>query len=191
MNNTVLVNNYDSFTHNVRHLLCSLGATVRMIENDQMTVEEVLALSPDRLVISPGPCSPAEAGISVPLIVAAAEAGIPLLGICLGHQAIGAAFGGKVIHAQRVVHGESSIIRHTGNGIFSGIAPEFSAVRYHSLAVERHSLPDCLQVTAWTDDDEIMGLQHCELPIFGIQFHPESFQTDEAAGAALIRNFLG
>jgi anthranilate synthase component 2 len=183
----LLIDNYDSFTYNLFQYLSELGATVEVHRNDEIEVDEIRALAPDKIVISPGPCTPAEAGISLPLI---RELGIeiPILGVCLGHQAIGAAFGGNVIRAPEPVHGKLSAIRHHEQGVFAGLPSPFEATRYHSLIVERSTLPSALEVTAESDDGLIMGLRHRELPIEGIQFHPESYTTEH--GKQLLRNFL-
>ena len=185
--NVLLLDNYDSFTYNLYQYRSELGATVEVHRNDEIEVDEIRALAPDRIVISPGPCTPAEAGISLPLI---RELGIdiPILGVCLGHQAIGAAFGGRVIRAPEPVHGKLSTIRHTGAGVFDGLPSPFAATRYHSLIVEQESLPGGLEITAWSDDGLIMGLRHRTLPVEGIQFHPESYTTEH--GKQLLRNFL-
>jgi len=183
----LLLDNYDSFTYNLYQYLSELGAEVLVKRNDELTVGEVAALKPDKIVISPGPCTPNEAGISVPLIQ---ELGghIPILGVCLGHQSIGAAYGGAVVRAPQVMHGKLSAIHHAGAGVFAGLPTPFQATRYHSLIVRRDDLPDCLETTAWTGDGLIMGLRHRELPVQGVQFHPESIMTE--AGKALLRNFL-
>jgi anthranilate synthase component II len=183
----LLLDNYDSFTYNLFQYLSELGATVEVARNDEIEVEEIRERAPDKIVISPGPCTPAEAGISIPLI---RELGveIPILGVCLGHQAIGAAFGGRVIRAPEPVHGKLSSIRHQGLGVFQDLPSPFGATRYHSLIVERDSLPASLEITAETEDGLIMGLRHRELPIEGIQFHPESYTTEH--GKQLLRNFL-
>ncbi|MBU3725682.1 MAG: aminodeoxychorismate/anthranilate synthase component II [Burkholderiaceae bacterium] len=187
----LMIDNYDSFTYNLVQYFGELGAQVETIRNDAITPEEILsrnpAMRPDRIVISPGPCSPAEAGISVALIQQAAGK-IPLLGVCLGHQAIGAAFGGKVIRAQTLMHGKTSAIEHTGQGVFQGLPSPITVIRYHSLALERETLPAELIVTAWTADGEIMGLQHRTLPVHGVQFHPESILSEH--GHAMLKNFL-
>lgn len=185
--NILLLDNYDSFTYNLYQYLSELGATVTVHRNDEIEVDEIRDLQPDKIVISPGPCTPAEAGISLPLI---RELGveIPILGVCLGHQAIGAAFGGRVLRAPEPVHGKLSAIHHQGAGVFAGLPSPFAATRYHSLIVERASLPEALEVTAETDDGLIMGLRHRTLPIEGIQFHPESYTTEH--GKELLRNFL-
>ncbi len=190
----LMLDNYDSFTYNLVQYLAELGAEVVTLRNDTQSVEAALSAfggqPPDRVVISPGPCSPAEAGISVPLIrwVAQMAQPIPLLGVCLGHQSIGAAFGGEVVRAKSLMHGKTSPIRHTGEGVFSGLPSPYTVTRYHSLAVRRESLPPVLRVTAETDDGEIMGLRHTSLPIQGVQFHPESILTEH--GHALLQNFL-
>jgi anthranilate synthase component 2 len=187
----LMIDNYDSFTYNLVQYLGELGANVETIRNDAITPQEIFArsaaLKPDRIVISPGPCSPAEAGISVALIQAAMGK-IPLLGVCLGHQAIGAAFGAKVVRAKALMHGKTSAIEHTGQGVFRGLACPMTVIRYHSLAVSREALPQDLVVTGWTDDGEIMGLQHRRLAVHGVQFHPESILSDY--GHALLKNFL-
>jgi anthranilate synthase component 2 len=183
----LMIDNYDSFTYNLVQYLGELGAAVEVVRNDEVTVDEVEHLRPERIVISPGPCSPNEAGISLETIRRLGGA-VPLLGVCLGHQAIGQAFGGKVVHAKTLMHGKTSPIHHAGGGVFRGLPSPFVATRYHSLAVERESLPDCLEVTAWTEDGEIMGLAHKSLAVQGVQFHPESILTEH--GHALLRNFL-
>jgi anthranilate synthase component II len=187
----LMLDNYDSFTYNLVQYFGELGADVETIRNDAITPQEILGRSPatrpDRIVISPGPCSPAQAGISVALIQAAAGK-IPLLGVCLGHQAIGAAFGGNVIRAKTVMHGKTSPIQHTGAGVFHGLPSPMTVIRYHSLAIERSSLPKELTVTAWTDDGEIMGVQHATLSVHGVQFHPESILSEH--GHAMLKNFL-
>ncbi len=187
----LMVDNYDSFTWNLVQYFGELGETVRVFRNDEITVEEIAALRPHRLVISPGPCTPAEAGVSLAAIRAFAGK-LPLLGVCLGHQAIGAAFGGRVVPARRLMHGKVSPVRHGGAGVFRGLPDPFAAVRYHSLAIERDSLPDCLEVTAWAEDGEIMGVRHrgfpAECPVEGVQFHPESIRSEH--GHHLLGNFL-
>ncbi len=185
---TILIDNYDSFTYNLLHYLCELGVEVEVIRNDVMTSDEVISRKPERIVISPGPCDPDRAGICLDLIGKVAKAKIPLLGVCLGHQAIGQAFRGKVVRAQKLMHGKTSEITHGGKGIFKGIPSPFQGTRYHSLIVERESFPASLEITAWTDDKVIMGLEHKELPIFGVQFHPESIASEY--GHKLLRNFL-
>jgi len=183
----VLIDNYDSFTFNLVHYLGDLGAQVRVHRNDKVTATDVMAADPDAIVVSPGPCTPKEAGICLDLI-AKASGTIPILGVCLGHQAIGDAFGGKVVRAPAPVHGKLSTIRHGGAGIFRGINAPFQATRYHSLVVERASLPDDLTVTADTEDGLIMGLSHRRLPVHGVQFHPESIASDH--GHLMLKNFL-
>ena len=187
----LMIDNYDSFTFNIVQYFGELGADVTVVRNDEITVDEIQrrldAGQIDRLVISPGPCSPAEAGISVPAIQHFAGK-LPILGVCLGHQSIGAAFGGKIIRAQELMHGKTSQITTTQQGVFANLPEQFTVNRYHSLAIERASCPDCLQVTAWTDDGEIMGVRHKTLPIEGVQFHPESILTEH--GHAMLRNFL-
>jgi anthranilate synthase component 2 len=184
----VLVDNYDSFTWNLVQYLGELGAAVEVFRNDQIDVDGIRARKPDGLVISPGPCTPKEAGVTVPAIQALAGV-LPILGVCLGHQAIGHAFGGKVVRNHRIVHGKASPVRHRGKGVFAGLPSPFTAGRYHSLVVERETLPKALAVTAWTDEDEIMGLRHRTLDVEGVQFHPESILTD--GGKALLANWLG
>ena len=184
----LLIDNYDSFTYNLVHYLGELGADVVVKRNDALDVQAVMALRPSSIVLSPGPCDPAQAGICLPLTLAAAEAGIPLLGVCLGHQTIGQAFGGKVVRAKDIVHGKMGSMHHAGKGVFKGLPSPFLATRYHSLIVDRDSLPDCLEVTAWLDDGTIMGLRHREHLIEGVQFHPESIASEH--GHQLLRNFL-
>ena len=184
----LLIDNYDSFTWNLVHYLGELGAEVVVKRNDALEVQDVIAMAPEVIVLSPGPCDPAQAGICLPLTRAAASAGIPLLGVCLGHQTIGEAFGGKVVRAKTLMHGKTSPIRHEGAGVFSGLPCPFSATRYHSLVIERASLPDCLAVNARSGDGVIMGVRHKSLPMHGVQFHPESIETEH--GHALLRNFL-
>jgi anthranilate synthase component 2 len=185
----LLIDNYDSFTYNLYHYLGELHAAIEVHRNDALGVDDALALRPDAIVLSPGPCDPDRAGICLALIGRAAEERIPLLGVCLGHQSIGQAFGGRVVRAPRPMHGKISAIHHRGQGIFAGLPSPFSATRYHSLMVARESLPACLAVTAEsTEDGVIQGLQHAELPIYGVQFHPESIETAE--GKALLRNFV-
>jgi anthranilate synthase component II len=183
----LMVDNYDSFTFNIVQYFGELGADVEVFRNDEITIEGIAARKPDRLVISPGPCSPAEAGISVAAIQHFAGK-LPILGVCLGHQSIGAAFGSKIIRAQELMHGKTSVITTTQEGVFSGLPEKFTVNRYHSLAIERASCPSCLKVTAWTDDGEIMGVRHTELDIQGVQFHPESILTEH--GHAMLKNFL-
>ncbi|HEU0265034.1 MAG TPA: aminodeoxychorismate/anthranilate synthase component II [Geobacterales bacterium] len=183
----LMIDNYDSFTYNLVQYFGQLGEEVRAIRNDKITVDEVATLQPARIVISPGPCSPDEAGISLDLI-RRFSGKIPILGVCLGHQAIGAAFGGKVIRSPYLMHGKTSLIHHDEKGLFTGLANPFEATRYHSLVVERSTLPDSLQVTAWVEEGEIMGLKHREYPVYGVQFHPESILTQ--GGMDMLRNFL-
>ena len=183
----LMVDNYDSFTFNLVQYFAELGAEVEVFRNDEISLEGIAARQPDRLVISPGPCSPAEAGISVAAIQHFAGR-LPILGVCLGHQSIGAAMGGQVVRAQVQMHGKTSLISTTQEGVFAGLPQQFSVNRYHSLAIERASCPDCLKVTAWTDDGEIMGVRHTELDIEGVQFHPESILTEH--GHAMLNNFL-
>ena len=183
----LMVDNYDSFTFNIVQYFGELGAEVEVFRNDEITLEAIAARQPDRLVISPGPCSPAEAGISVAAIQHFAGK-LPILGVCLGHQSIGAAFGGKIIRAQELMHGKTSVITTTQEGVFAGLPEKFTVNRSHSLAIERASCPSCLKVTAWTDDGEIMGVRHTELNIQGVQFHPESILTEH--GHAMLKNFL-
>jgi anthranilate synthase component 2 len=188
----LMIDNYDSFTFNLVQYLQMLGAEVRVERNDALTVSQVAALAPDKIVISPGPCTPNEAGISLSL-VRELGARIPILGVCLGHQAIGQAYGGHVVRAGRIMHGKTSPIRHRGEGVFAGLPDGYAATRYHSLVVEQATLPECLEVTAWTEladgsVEEIMGLRHREHPVQGVQFHPESILTEH--GHALLENFL-
>jgi anthranilate synthase/aminodeoxychorismate synthase-like glutamine amidotransferase len=183
----LLLDNYDSFTYNLAQYLGELGCQVEVHRNDRISVEQIARRKPERIVISPGPCTPQEAGISVEMVQKLAGK-IPILGVCLGHQAIGAAFGGKIIRAPKLFHGKTSQIRHDGTGVFRGLPNPFTATRYHSLIVERKSLPADLQVTAETDDDIIMGMQHKQYPLMGVQFHPESVLTD--SGKQLLKNFL-
>ncbi len=184
----LLIDNYDSFTYNLLHYLAELGAEVVVRRNDALDVQEAMAMRPDAIVLSPGPCDPDQAGICLPLTLAAAEQGVPLLGVCLGHQTIGQAFGGRVVRCHEIVHGKMGRIFHKGAGIFAGLPSPFEATRYHSLIVERESLPDCLEVTAELEDGTIMGLRHKEKPIEGVQFHPESIASQH--GHDLLRNFL-
>jgi anthranilate synthase component 2 len=183
----LVVDNYDSFTYNLVHYLAELGATTRVVRNDAVTVDEALGLRPEAVLLSPGPCTPNEAGICLPLLKAA-PVSLPIFGVCLGHQAIGQAFGGEVIRAKSLMHGKTSPIRHKGEGVFAGLRDGFTAARYHSLAVLAEPLPEVLEITAWTDDGEIMGLKHRDRPIYGVQFHPESIATE--GGHQLLANFL-
>ena len=184
----LLIDNYDSFTYNLVHYLGTLGADVVVHRNDKLTVAEALALRPAGILLSPGPCDPDQAGICLELTQAAAEARIPLLGVCLGHQTLGQAFGGKVVRAGDIVHGKMGQMHHDGSGVFAGLPSPFAATRYHSLIVERDSLPDALRVTAQLEDGTIMGLQHRDLPLHGVQFHPESIRSEH--GHAMLQNFL-
>ena len=183
----LMIDNYDSFTYNLVQYFGELDQEVVVHRNDEITLEKIAQLNPDQIVISPGPCTPNEAGISVPLIKQFAGK-IPILGVCLGHQAIGQAFGGKIVHAKQIMHGKTSAIQHDARGLFHSLPNPFQATRYHSLVIERESLPKCLDVTAWTDDGEIMGVKHKTLPVEGVQFHPESILTE--SGHALLANFL-
>ena len=190
--NLVMIDNYDSFTYNLVQYFGELGAEVTVVRNDQVGIEDIRALSPDKIVISPGPCSPKEAGVSVAAIKAFAGE-IPILGVCLGHQSIGYAFGGDIIHAKAIMHGKTSPVYHHNVGVFSGLNNPFTATRYHSLVISQATLPDCLEITAWTQDeagniDEIMGVRHKTLDIEGVQFHPESILTEH--GHQLLDNFL-
>ncbi|WP_283177729.1 aminodeoxychorismate/anthranilate synthase component II [Gemmobacter sp. 24YEA27] len=184
----LLIDNYDSFTWNLVHYFGELGADVVVKRNDALEVQEALALRPEAIVLSPGPCDPAQAGICLPLTRAAYEADVPLLGVCLGHQTIGEAFGGKVVRCHEIVHGKMGSMHHAGEGMFRNLPSPFEATRYHSLIVERESLPDCLEVTAWLEDGTIMGLRHREKLIEGVQFHPESIASEH--GHRLLANFL-
>jgi len=184
----LLIDNYDSFTYNLVHYVGELGAETRVVRNDAMDVAEAMALRPAGILLSPGPCDPDQAGICLALTRAAAEASVPLLGVCLGHQAVGQAFGGRVIRHSEIVHGKMGEIYHGGHSVFAGLPSPFEATRYHSLVVERDSLPDCLEVTAELSDGTIMGLRHRAHPIHGVQFHPESIASQH--GHALLRNFL-
>lgn len=184
----LLIDNYDSFTYNLVHYLGELGAEVRVVRNDALSAAEAIAMRPAGIILSPGPCDPDQAGICLALTRAAAEARLPLLGVCLGHQTLGQAFGGKVVQAPQIVHGKPGHIRHEGKGVFAGLPSPFSATRYHSLMVERSSLPDALQITADLEDGTIMGLSHRGLPLHGVQFHPESIRSEH--GHALLGNFL-
>jgi len=183
----LMIDNYDSFTYNLVQYFGELGETVEVFRNDKITVSELAARHPDRLVISPGPCSPDEAGVSVAAIRELAGK-LPILGVCLGHQALGQAFGGRIVRADRLMHGKTSPVHHDGRELFEGLPNPFDATRYHSLLIERATLPACLEITAWTAEGEIMGVRHRELPLWGVQFHPESILTVE--GKQLLRNFL-
>jgi anthranilate synthase component 2 len=183
----LMIDNYDSFTYNLVQYLGELGQEVKVVRNDELSVDQIERLGPERIVLSPGPCTPNEAGVSLELIQRFAGR-VPILGVCLGHQAIGQAFGGKVVHAKTLMHGKVSQIHHTGKGVFEGLPTPYQATRYHSLAIERASCPADLELTAWTDDGEIMGVRHRTLPVEGVQFHPESILTEH--GHALLRNFI-
>lgn len=183
----LVIDNYDSFTYNLVHYLNELGAETLVHRNDAISVQEALGLKPEGILLSPGPCTPNEAGICLPLLRAAPD-DMPVLGVCLGHQSIGQAYGGEVVRAQALMHGKTSAIHHTGKGVFEGLKNPFTATRYHSLSVKKESLPDVLEVTAWTDDGEIMGFQHRTRPVHGVQFHPESIATE--CGHDLLANFL-
>jgi anthranilate synthase component II len=188
----LMIDNYDSFTWNLVQYLQALGSEVKVVRNDELSIAQVAALEPERIVISPGPCTPNEAGISLE-VIGELGARIPILGVCLGHQGIGQAYGGRVVRAGRIMHGKTSPIRHQGKGVFAGLPDGYEATRYHSLVVDKDSLPECLEVTAWTENDdgsmeEIMGLRHRTHPVEGVQFHPESILTEH--GHALLKNFL-
>lgn len=188
----LMIDNYDSFTYNLVQYLQALGSDVKVIRNDELSVAEIEALAPEKIVISPGPCTPNEAGVSLD-VIRGLGVRIPVLGVCLGHQALGQAYGGHVVRAGRIMHGKTSRIRHEGKGVFAGLPDAYEATRYHSLVVDKDSLPDCLEVTAWTENDdgsveEIMGLRHRAHPVEGVQFHPESILTEH--GHALLKNFL-
>ncbi len=183
----IVIDNYDSFTYNLVQALGMLGADIKVVRNDKATVEEIASWTPDHLLVSPGPCTPDEAGISVAAIRHFAGK-IPVLGVCLGHQAIGVAFGGKMVRAGRLMHGKTSMIKHDGRGVYRGLPNPFEAMRYHSLLVDEATLPDCLAVTAWSEQDELMGFRHRDFPVEGVQFHPESIMTPE--GINLLKNFL-
>ena len=183
----LMIDNYDSFTYNLVQYFGELGEDVRVVRNDEIDLAGIAALRPERIVISPGPCSPSEAGVSVPTIREFAGK-IPLLGVCLGHQSIGAAYGGDIVHAKELMHGKTSPVRHSDQGVFKGLPNPLTVTRYHSLAIKRETLPDCLEITAWTDDGEIMGVRHKTLAVEGVQFHPESILTER--GHDLLKNFL-
>lgn len=182
-----MIDNYDSFTYNLVQYIETLGAEVIVARNDQTSVESIRELNPEAIVISPGPCTPAEAGISVD-VVKSFYRDIPILGVCLGHQSIGVAFGGRIVRAKKLMHGKTSEIFHTGEGLFKGLKNPFTAVRYHSLVIDRDSLPEVLKLTAWSEDGEVMGVQHRDFPVYGVQFHPESVLSEH--GMDLLRNFL-
>ena len=183
----VVIDNYDSFTYNLVQYFGELGAEMKVLRNDAVTVEQLRELKPSRICISPGPCTPNEAGISCEVIEAFAGS-VPIFGVCLGHQSIGQVFGGEVVRAEQLMHGKTSMIHHQDESVFKGLSNPFEATRYHSLIVKKETLPDCLEVTAWTDDGVIMGLKHKELNVHGVQFHPESILTDE--GKQILKNFL-
>jgi anthranilate synthase/aminodeoxychorismate synthase-like glutamine amidotransferase len=183
----LMIDNYDSFTYNLVQYLGEIGEDIKVFRNDKITIHEIERLNPEKIVISPGPCTPKEAGVSVELIKHFSGK-VPLLGVCLGHQAIGAAFGGEIVRAQRLMHGKTSMINHDGKTIFEGLPNPFEATRYHSLVIKKETLPDCLEITAWTDIGEIMGVRHKEFIVEGVQFHPESILTK--VGKDLLRNFL-
>jgi anthranilate synthase component II len=188
----LMIDNYDSFTYNLVQYFGELGQAVKVIRNDDLSVSDIAALKPERIVISPGPCTPNEAGVSLE-VLEKLSGSVPILGVCLGHQSLGQAFGGKVIRAKTIMHGKTSLMHHKGQGVFSGLPSPFEATRYHSLVVEKDSLPNCLEITAWTENedgsfDEIMGLRHKTLPVQGVQFHPESILTQH--GHAMLKNFL-
>ena len=183
----LMIDNYDSFTYNLVQYLAEIGQEVEVVRNDKISIKEINKLNPQYIVISPGPCTPNEAGISLELIEAF-KGKIPILGVCLGHQSIGQAFGGKIVHAQTIMHGKTSKISHNNKGVFRGIKNPFIATRYHSLVIEKQTLPNCFDITAWTDDNEIMGIKHKELAIEGVQFHPESILSEH--GHELLKNFL-
>lgn len=183
----LVIDNYDSFTYNLVQYLGEMGEELVVYRNDEITVDEIERMAPDRIVISPGPCTPNEAGVSVETIRRLAGK-IPLLGVCLGHQSIGAAFGGEIVRAKAPMHGKTSLIHHDGKGVFTGLENPFVATRYHSLVIRRETIPDCLKISAWTEDGEIMGVRHREFPVEGVQFHPESILT--RAGKELLRNFV-
>jgi anthranilate synthase component 2 len=183
----LMIDNYDSFTYNIVQYFGELGEEVRTVRNDEITIDEIAAMKPDRICISPGPKAPRDAGVSVE-VIREFQGKLPILGVCLGHQAIGEAYGGKIIRAKQVMHGKTSMIAHTGVGVFKDLPSPFTVIRYHSLAIERASLPSCLEVTAWTDDGEIMGVRHKEFDIQGVQFHPESILSEH--GHTLFKNFL-
>ena len=183
----LVIDNYDSFTYNLVQYFGELGEEVKVIRNDELSVDEISSLGAERIVLSPGPCTPNEAGVSLEVIKRLAGT-VPILGVCLGHQAIGQAFGGKVVHARTLMHGKVSRIHHEGKGVFAGLPSPYAATRYHSLAIERETCPNELEVTAWTEDGEIMGVRHRSLPVEGVQFHPESILTEH--GHALLRNFI-
>ncbi len=184
----LFIDNYDSFTYNLVQYVGEINSDVKIYRNDKITVEEIKKLNPDKILISPGPCTPKEAGISVDVIKEFGKNGTPILGVCLGHQSIGEAYGGKVIRAKKIMHGKTSEVTHDNSKLFQGLPETFTATRYHSLIVEKKTLPDCLKITAWTEDGTIMGLEHKDYPVYGVQFHPESILTGH--GKKIIRNFV-
>jgi len=184
----LLIDNYDSFTYNLVHYFGELDVDVKVVRNDAITPQEALAMNPAGILLSPGPCDPDQAGICLALTAAAAETKTPLMGVCLGHQTIGQAFGGKVVRHSEIVHGKMGAMHHTGKGVFAGLPSPFEATRYHSLVVDQNSVPDCLEVTAWLEDGTVMGLSHRALPMHGVQFHPESIASEH--GHALLKNFV-
>ena len=184
----LLIDNYDSFTYNLVHYLGELGTEVKVVRNDAITVQDAVGMNPAGILLSPGPCDPDQAGIWLPLTLAAAETKTPLMGVCLGHQTLGQAFGGTVVRHSEIVHGKMGAMHHNGKGVFSGLPSPFEATRYHSLVVDQNSIPDSLDVTAWLEDGTVMGLSHRELPMHGVQFHPESIASEH--GHALLKNFV-
>jgi anthranilate synthase component 2 len=184
----LLIDNYDSFTYNLVHYLGELGTDVKVVRNDALTVQDAMGLNPAGILLSPGPCDPDQAGICLALTLAAAETKTPLLGVCLGHQTLGQAFGGTVVRHSDIVHGKMGVMHHSGKGVFAGLPSPFEATRYHSLVVDKDSVPDCLEVTAWLEDGTVMGLSHRDLPMHGVQFHPESIASEH--GHALLQNFI-
>ncbi|WP_299785502.1 aminodeoxychorismate/anthranilate synthase component II [uncultured Marivita sp.] len=184
----LLIDNYDSFTYNLVHYLGELGTDVKVVRNDALTVQDAMGLNPAGILLSPGPCDPDQAGICLALTLAAAETKTPLLGVCLGHQTLGQAFGGTVVRHTEIVHGKMGVMHHSGKGVFAGLPSPFEATRYHSLVVDKDSVPDCLEVTAWLEDGTVMGLSHRDLPMHGVQFHPESIASEH--GHALLQNFV-
>ena len=184
----LLIDNYDSFTYNLVHYLGELGTEVKVVRNDALTVQDAIGMNPAGILLSPGPCDPDQAGICLALTLAAAETKTPLFGVCLGHQTLGQAFGGTVMRHSEIVHGKMGVMHHDGKGVFAGLPSPFEATRYHSLVVDKDSVPDCLEVTAWLGDGTVMGLRHRELPMQGVQFHPESIASEH--GHALLKNFV-
>lgn len=184
----LLIDNYDSFTYNLVHYLGELGTDVKVVRNDALTVQDAMGLNPAGILLSPGPCDPDQAGICLALTLAAAETKTPLLGVCLGHQTLGQAFGGTVVRHSEIVHGKMGVMHHSGKGVFAGLPSPFEATRYHSLVVDKDSVPDCLEVTAWLEEGTVMGLSHRDLPMHGVQFHPESIASEH--GHALLQNFV-